>query len=312
MKKVKILVPVGCRSDEGLSAPIIRRLKEQDWCECITIPLVAGDYLESFKSIYLGLALGTSHPHLPQVDLVLITGDRIEMEACAQACFLNHVKIAHFYAGIIDYSFVLFDDIHRHCITLMSDIAFCESKEAAETVIRLWRDIGKILVKPGFMVVPETFRDYNIHIVGISHLDDLEVDEALVPSEPYDLLLFNEITIGKEIRSFLQDKKIIMIGSNPDGKIPLEEKFQRFGLPNDYEYYENLPRAQFLGLLKRCNRFITNSSSAYYEAPHFLKPEQIILVGKRNKNRSTPKKLEVGASQKIVRILKEYFEVDKK
>ena len=35
---------------------------------------------------------------------------------------------------------------------------------------------------------------------------------------------------------------------------------------------------------------------------------KIIPIGERNKNRSTPEKLETGASDKIVKILEEYFD----
>ena len=73
----------------------------------------------------------------------------------------------------------------------------------------------------------------------------------------------------------------------------------------------NVPRPQFLGLLKNCKRFITNSSAAYYEAPAFLLPEQIIIVGDRNKERSsnfyglTP--LIEGASNRIIDELERWW-----
>jgi UDP-N-acetylglucosamine 2-epimerase len=92
----------------------------------------------------------------------------------------------------------------------------------------------------------------------------------------------------------------VQIGGNPDGTT--------IQLPG-VQYYDNLPRPQFLGLLKNCQRFITNSSCAIYEAPHFLKPEQIIMVGDRNKNRPRGP-FQTGASDRIVSILKEYLEHD--
>lgn len=319
IKKWNILVPIGCRSDKGLSAPVIKRLNEADWCEIHTLKLFAGEYVSTLNQMedYL---ISRDHP-----DLVLITGDRIEMMACAEACFLNHVKIAHFYAGIIT-NRATFDGIHRHNITLMSDIAFCEDQNSAEKVWSLWGTIGKA----GKLSVDfhnfhtsliKQLEEYHIHIVGISHLDDLEVDESLVPNEPYDLILYNPITKKDDflkenlydemldIDSML-DKYTLIIESNPDPNNKLDYLLNH--LTTKFKYHSNLPRSQFLGLLKNCSRFITNSSCAYYEAPHFLKPEQIIQVGLRNKNRSTPKKLETGASDKIVKILKEYFKCLKK
>jgi hypothetical protein len=44
----------------------------------------------------------------------------------------------------------------------------------------------------------------------------------------------------------------------------------------------NLTHQEFLGVLSICDRFITNSSSAWYAAPKALKPEKIIRIGERN------------------------------
>lgn len=304
---MKVLVPVGCRSDEGLSAPIIKRLKEDPYFKVKIIKLVAGDFEKSYMSCNIFL----DNPE--KYDLVLCTGDRIEMTAAACCAFHNGIPIAHYGAGITN-NLSCLDDVNRHCITLWSDIQFCEDSQS-------------YLVTQRIRGILEDWKP-NAHIVGITHLDDLEIDESLVPrrrmckgceiqvdcSEPngvgcveaYDLILINgikETTKGMmefdnnvHEASYNSKNKQIWIGGNPDTHFK----------PNVSNYYKNLPRPQFLGLLKNCTRYITNSSSAYYEAPKWLKPEQIILIGKRNKERSTPKKLEIGASDKIVKILREW------
>jgi len=103
------------------------------------------------------------------------------------------------------------------------------------------------------------------------------------------------------------ERLIIRIGENPDGYVS-----SRMRVNFDFKTIEhkNLPRAQFLGLLKNCNRYITNSSSAYYEAmPLDLKREQIVLVGNRNKNRSSPMewKQDYKTSERICQILKAWW-----
>jgi len=283
----RILVPIGCRSDGGLSAPVIKRLREH----FITLPvdLAPQDFLTSYQLID---AICKADPP----DLILITGDRVEMCAAAAAAFHNKVKIAHFYAGIWNDPITTFDDVDRHCITLWSEIQFCESDNAALTVEML---------KAAYGIAADPI------VVGISHLDDLEVDESVCPPYPhvkYDLLLINHELNGKNKYSGLQSLKeynfvvknivnyTVQIGGNPDGPI---------GQIGDV-YERNLPRPQFMGLLKNCQRFITNSSSAIYEAPHFLKPEQIIMVGDRNRNRPRGP-FKSGASDRIVEILKEYL-----
>lgn len=273
----RILVPVGCRSDEGLSAPVIKRLKEH--FGVTSCRLVPQDFGASYQFIHDRLYWG-------KYDLVFITGDRVEMCAAAAAAFHAKVKIAHFYAGIVNDPITTFDDIDRHCITLWSDIQFCEDENAAEVVWDL-----KMATSLG----------HNAHVVGISHLDDLEVDESKVPDEPYDLVLINNeplISVQPSPIIDLDGRNVIQIGANPDGEV--------CKLISNCRHYGNLPRPQFLGLLKNCQRFITNSSAAIYEAPHFLKPEQIIMVGDRNRNRPRGP-FQTSASDKITEILREWL-----
>jgi UDP-N-acetylglucosamine 2-epimerase len=211
------------------------------------------------------------------------------MCAAAAAAFHNKVPIAHFYAGIVNDPITTYDDVDRHCITLWSDIQFCEDDLSALTV-KMLKSAYAIAVDP--------------YVVGISHLDDLELDESNMPKEPYDLILLNHEPIGKfslnpiidpSVLSAESNRQRFQIRGNPDGAIPI------YGT-----ILNNLPRPRFLGLLKNCERFITNSSAAIYEAPHFLKSEQIVMVGDRNKNRPRGP-FQTGASDRIVEILKEYL-----
>jgi len=252
LKKCKILIPIGCRSDEGLSAPIIKRLKQNDNFHVITITLNAGEFYGSYG--YGEQELWDYKP-----DIVFITGDRIEMTAMACASFHNNTPIAHYYGGILNDPISTLDDINRHCISLCSDIQFVESNISAMCLENLFASILK---------------KTNSHVVGITHMEDVEIDESLVPKEEYNLVLINPTTMYKEKPMFLTSKKTIVIGSNPDGII------------KDLKpTYANLPRPLFLGLLKNCNKFITNSSAAVYEAPYFLNEHQIVMIGDRNKNR---------------------------
>lgn len=313
-KKINIGIARGCRSDHGLTKGLIRRLEEHTKFECYIINLEPADFIESYQITenYLhDMKFGKFDCPSPNIefDLVLITGDRIEMAGCASAAFHNGVKIAHFYAGIVNSPLSTLDDVNRHVITLWSDIAFCEDRESTRRVFSLWITIGKI-DKKEFYVNLKPLSEYRIHEVGISHLDDLEIDKSLVPDEPYDLVLYNPTTAIKEDMKlgYFENDLVIFIQPNPDSKEFMKDWniAKKKSFKNEI-FYDNLPRSQFFGLLKNCSRFIGNSSSAYYEALHFLREDQIIMIGERNKNRSTPKKLEIGASDKIVKILEEYF-----
>ena len=284
---ITILFPIGCRSDEGLSAPVIRRLKKESWCEVRTIQLNPQDFMGSYHTVDDILK---AEPF----DLVFITGDRVEMCGGAAAAFHNKVKIAHLYAGVVTEPITLFDDTNRHVITLWSDIQLCENEEAQGQVEAL--------------LYPLKFS--NCHIVGITHLDDLEIDESRIPSRfddlPYDLILYNTPSISEYERDLPTIKELIrktysvLVDGNPDGEAETEL------LNSVDEFYIGLSRPHFLGLLKNCNRFITNSSCAIYEAPYFLKPEQIIMVGDRNRTRP-PVECKPGGSDNIVTFLKNIY-----
>lgn len=296
---MKVLIPVGCRSDEGLSSPVVKRLSEKH-IPTTVLHLEPGRYCQSYCMTEAHI-IGDSRPNI-----ALIFGDRIEMTAAAAACFNNNVPIAHVYAGVNN-NIATLDDINRHIITAWSDIQLCESKKAAETVYDLLLTIGKDTT--------------NIHIVGITHLDDLEVSEAIVPDVPYDLVLFNPVTYGKDLKQTIRDgmitihqftgRHMVFLTPNPDaGREHILDfltamKGTAKSINGDYTIRPVLDRPEFMGLLKNCQRFITNSSAAIYEAPHFLKPRQIIQIGERNRNRDRGP-FETGASDRIVEVLKKW------
>ncbi len=287
MPEVKVLVPIGCRSDIGISAPIIRRLKEDPFFKIETPQLVPQNFGTTYR-----LMDGWFRGRGSDCDFILITGDRVEMCAAACAAFHNNIKIGQLYAGVTNDTVANYDDINRHVITLWSDIQFCENVKARSQIEALLHSI----------------KEPDCHVIGITHLDDLEINEGKVPEGlSYNLILYNTPTKldsqddAKEMVQYLNGYTILVSG-NPDGDE--ESVFS----PMVDEFYIDLPRSQFLGLLKNCSRFITNSSSAIYEAPYFLKPEQIIMIGDRNRNR--PKvECKPGGSDRIVKILKEQFGV---
>ncbi len=290
MKKCRILFPVGCRSDE-FNRPIFRRLYDNTLFDTIILPLKAANFVESYK-------ITQTYIDVYKPDIIFITGDRIEAMSAACCAFQNNILIAHYGSGITNYPLSTLDDVNRHCITLMTDIALCEDEKSAKNVNDLWVTIKK-------------YNGNNIHITGITHLDDIVINESLVPPRDYDLIVYNPPTRNQEIMEqeideihnyISPDREFIWIEPNPDLQWDYyPENFYKFVM------LSTKPRPQYLGLLKNCTRFISNSSDIYYIAPKWLKPEQIILIGERNKNRSTPAKLKTGASQRIVKILENWW-----
>ncbi len=298
-KKIKILIPQACRSD-WFANSFIKQLG--DHFDVYNVNVVPAKFGASYEMI-----THCFHPYKP--DLVLIIGDRIEMAGSAAAAFHNGIKIAHLGAGITNYPHTTLDDINRHNITNYADIAFCEGREGAMVVAELWLAIRK-LGSNDFNSNLREFWEYNIHMVGAVHLDDLKLNLGLVPNDPYDLVLINPETLKDSGVNLLKQadlitkefrRKSIWLPSNPD-------QFNKLVGKINFDYIISPFRHQFLGLLSQCERFITNSSAAYYEAPYVMKdPSRIIMVGDRNRNRNTPKNLKRGASNRIIKILEEYF-----
>lgn len=230
------------------------------------------------------------HTHdIKGANYVLAVGDRTETFDFILEQYRKNKKIIHLWAGEISQG--THDELYRHAMTLMSDIQLCTNDTAKNRVIALCKAVDK---KP------------NAHVVGNVMMDNLEVDESLVPDEPYDLILYNPATkltkrqIKEEIKYIDAIKRKNFVWIEPNGDIGSE-------LLEKYITTKTLPRPQFLGLLKNCTSFITNSSCMYYEAPFFLKPHQIHSIGERNTFReSKHSNMRIpNASDNIIKIIKE-------
>jgi len=289
---MNILIGKGCRSDDALYYPLFNRMKQDSFFNIYTLQLKAGIFLESFK-------ISQDFFSKNQIDLTLILGDRTEIYGLCLAAFLTNHRIVHYGSGITNYPPSCFDDYIRHQISLVSDICLCEDQNSYERMCN--------------MVSILRLNDKEIHRVGNLYLDDLELDFSLCPSEPYDLVLINAETLNPKdfnVDNIELYRYTIFIGSNPDKNlVNYNYNFKKLGFSED-KYYDNLPRNQYLGLLSKCKRFISNSSSIYYESPLYLKPVQIIHVGLRNLNRSTnfeEMKKYPNTANKIITILKEWW-----
>lgn len=221
---------------------------------------------------------------------ILAVGDRIETYDFVLKKFKENKKIIHLWAGDIS-NWELHDDAYRHSMTLMSMMQLCTNPRAKKRVELLCKSVNK---------------KSNAYVIGNVMLDDLSVDESIVPKKPYLLILYNPVTIYTEkevileidiIKKILNKKKMKYIWIEPNG-----DKYS--SIVYKYVNQKNLPRNQFLALLKNCTMFITNSSCQYYEAPSFLKHEQIMSIGERNIDRESKyaDMTITGSSDKIIKI----------
>jgi GDP/UDP-N,N'-diacetylbacillosamine 2-epimerase (hydrolysing) len=224
-----------------------------------------------------------------KADYIIAVGDRTETFDVVLEQYRENKPIVHLWAG--EQSQGTHDEVYRHSMTLMSMMQLCTNEHAKKRVELLCKATGK---------------EPNIYVVGNVMLDDLSVDEILVPDVPYALILYNPVSISKEetekeieeILEHVEKSHLIYIWIEPNG-----DKYSELIYP--YVTVNNLPRKHFLGLLKHCKFFITNSSCQYYEAPFFLESDQIVPVGRRNTERESKyANMKMGgATEKIIEIL---------
>jgi len=279
-------VVTASRSERGLLEPVIKRIEKHPEL-AYSLLEIKPDWGMSFIFDCVSIWLDREKP-----DIVLIPCDRKEQVPVALVCLSKNVPIAHFYSGS-SIGGNIQDEIYGMIIALCSHIHLCHDEGAAEIL----RKIG--------------IEDWRIKVVGSTAFDDVILDYSLVPDEPFDLVLINPDTVSKErterdIEEALGRlwRRSVIIGPNEDkNREIILKKIEEFIRKGKVvcDFYESVSRGQFLALLKKCEHFITNSSSAFYEAPYFSTP--CILIGERNKFRKVPPKIVTGASDRIVEIL---------
>jgi len=201
---------------------------------------------------------------------ILAVGDRTETFDFVLNQYRKNKPIIHLWSGETT-SFSTHDDVYRHAMTLMSDLQLCTNKKAKNTTINLCWVANK---------------EPNAHVVGNVMLDDLSVDESQVPHHKFDLILYNPPSrlsheeIQKEIKQIHKHIHHKFMWLEPNGD-------RGSALLARHITNTTFPRSQFLGLLKNCEQFITNSSCQFYEAPFLMDKEKIVSIGHRNAERNS-------------------------
>lgn len=242
-----------------------------------------------------GVDAWTSIAGVPSCDiyafnLVVVLGDRFEILRAVVEIYLQKVPIAHLSGGDITEGSQ--DDCMRHAITKLSHLHFVTNEESKRRVIQLGEE------------------PWRVHNVGYPGIDNIELGllnfedakrKAGVLSYPNDFLLVvwhpntfacdNQNLHEVNIITRALDKvfkKTLIVGPNADaGNEVVRAHFKKWAKETCNTYVDKLPRDVYLSLLKHCRCLIGNSSSGYYEAPHF--GTTVLDIGDRQKGREKPK-----------------------
>jgi GDP/UDP-N,N'-diacetylbacillosamine 2-epimerase (hydrolysing) len=281
MKKVAIIST--SRSDFGLLEPVIKLIHEDsalELCLLVTGSHLSPQYGNTIQHIKYPIAerietiLANDSPvaiskaagltyisfgeayerHRP--DMVLCLGDRFECMAAVVPAYIMGIPIAHIHGGEITEG--SYDNGFRHSISHMASLHFPAAREYEDRLCA--------------MGVPG-----QIHMVGALGCDGLNRGILYKPSHLI-VMYYPETKGGNsldviDLLDSLPMKSVVHVfGSRPDVGV------------NRFQYHtKDLPRQEFIDLLKRAEAVIGNSSCGIIEAPALGTPT--INIGNRQKGR---------------------------
>ncbi|HOE93694.1 MAG TPA: UDP-N-acetylglucosamine 2-epimerase [Methanofastidiosum sp.] len=221
-------------------------------------------------------------------DILLLLGDRGEMLAGAIVGTYLSIPVAHVHGGEITGNV---DESTRHAITKLSNIHFAATEKSARRIIRMGEN-------PKFV--------FN---VGAPGLDDILNNPIIEPglisdkygidfSEPLILVIQHPVTsesneapnqILQTLNAIKELKyQSIVIYPNCDaGGRKMIDVIKSYKHDKKIKIFDNIPRSDYLSILKKSSLIIGNSSSAIIEAPSLKVP--VINIGSRQQKRERSK-----------------------
>ena len=207
--------------------------------------------------------------------IVLVVGDRVEAFAAAAAGHIAGAVVAHVHGG--DRALGQVDDSLRHSITKLAHVHFPATKQSAARVARLGED------------------RWRIHQAGSPGLDDLTphpsplpsrgegVRRALIVLHPVDVDETVEFerarTVLRAVASIPFDRVAIVYPNTDPGAAGIVRCWRERAAEGRFDVFPDLPRQQFLGLVRDATVLVGNSSSGIIEAASLGTP--VIDVGTR-------------------------------
>lgn len=311
--KRKILYITGTRADYGLMRSVLRAIEEHPHLSLEII--VTGMHLmpefgmtineiekDEFKihvidatyekddkesmATFIGKFIQLLTRKVSQIkpDIILILGDRGEMLAGAIVGAYLTITVAHIHGG--DTTSTI-DEIARHAITKLAHIHFAATEKSAERIIKMGEEPSNVFVvgAPGL----DSILNENL-------IDPMELSKKynLNLSEPILLIVQHPVTTevndaSKQIRETLDaiselKYQTILIYPNADAggrrMIEVIKKYEKYPF---IKTFKNLPRIDYLSLMKIVSVMIGNSSSGIIEAPSFGLPA--VNIGSRQEER---------------------------
>lgn len=241
-------------------------------------------------------------------DFLIVLGDREEAMATALAGAYMNITVAHVAGG--DRVVGNVDDQVRHAVTKLAHLHFVTCQESLERVIRLGEQPFRVF---------DTGNPGLDRLLEVPALSDKALSEKLGFSieEGEPLILLIQHVISSEIdQAYWQMKQTLeavqLLGiktvlsypnSDAGGQQIIRAIREYEHLPHLYTA-KNIPRIEFVNLMRKASCMLGNSSAGILEAPLLKLP--VINVGNRQKGRLHAENVQfvqhdVGAIQAAVR-----------
>jgi len=314
MKRI-ISVTTGTRADYGLLRPLLHLISKSTKLELKLI--VAGMHLskkhgmtineikkDGFKinglvkmiplhnyPFDMSIALGNGIIGFSRIfkkikpDINLVLGDRDEALASSLAASHMNIVNAHIHGGERTHGI---DEYNRHAITKISNIHFAVTKNSKERILKLGEN-------PKFVKFTGSPSIDEIRLGNFKNKQFLEKKYDLNLNEINFLLVYHPVTTEfqkskSQIKNILEElivfkRKILAIAPNSDaGNKEIFNNLKLFSKNYPFlKIFPNIPRTDYLGLLKNQIILVGNSSSGIIEASYFGTP--VINIGMRQDGR---------------------------
>lgn len=215
-------------------------------------------------------------------DLFLLTVDRVETLAAAQAAALMNIPIAHIQGGEVTGTI---DESIRHAVTKLAHLHFPATADAAERIIKMGEDPRHVYpFGCPYIDIIQSLTDRSKEDLSRRYGFDSRAPLALFLQHPvtteYGQGKMQLSTTLEALQAFPQ-LEVIALYSNADaGGREMIETMR--GNPK-FHLFSNIPDEDFLSLMKHADFMIGNSSAAIREAPSFQLPA--INIGTRQNGR---------------------------
>jgi UDP-hydrolysing UDP-N-acetyl-D-glucosamine 2-epimerase len=242
------------------------------------------------NSVELAAQTGRAIAHLAKAyerlksDIVLVTGDRVEVFAAAAAGHISQRIVAHVHGG--DRAAGQIDDSLRHAVSKLAHIHFPATASSNQRLLKLGEDRWRIhqVGSPGIDgIVKDAASIQQVHMKFPKlerHRFALVVLHPVASSEPIEQQRARAVL--KAIRRVGIEQSVVIYPNNDPGCRGIIRCWESNASHITY-LLKDAPRPLFLGLLRDCAMLVGNSSSGIIEAASFGTP--VIDIGPRQQGR---------------------------